>query len=91
LKYLVVIALVALLVVLLLRRLRPYLRLVQQFINALRQLRQMSATHPNPPNQSPEKLVCCVSCGTWVPSGRALSTGAGNALFCSPACLSSNS
>ncbi len=85
-KYLVVIALVALLVFLLLRRLRPYLRLVQQFIDTLRKVRQMSATGSNPQSQKAEKLVCCETCGTWIPSGRALTTGSTNALFCSLAC-----
>ena len=88
-KYLVVITLVALLVFLLLRRLRPYLRLVQQFINTLRKIQQMSTTGSNPQSQAPEKLVCCETCGTWIPAGRALTTGSTGALFCSLACVNS--
>lgn len=88
-KYLVVIALVALLLVLVLRRLRPYLRLVQQFINTLRQVKQMGATRANPQNQKPEKLVCCETCGTWIPIGRTFTTSSTDAVFCSAACLSS--
>ena len=85
-KYLVVIALVALLLVLLLRRLRPYLRLVQEFINILRRVR--GATGANPRAQQTEKLVCCETCGTWIPIGRALTAGSKDAVFCSTNCLS---
>jgi hypothetical protein len=88
LKYLVVIALVALLLVLLLRRLRPYLRLVQEFINTLRHFQQMSATSATPRNQQPEKLVCCETCGTWIPIGRALTAGSDDSVYCSTDCLS---
>jgi type II secretory pathway pseudopilin PulG len=90
LKYLVVIALVALLLALLLRRLRPYLRIVQEFIRTFRNLQQMSATGTNPRNQQPEKLVCCETCGTWVPIGRALTTGSSDSVYCSTDCLSPN-
>jgi hypothetical protein len=88
LKYLVVIGLVALLVLLLLRRLRPYLRMVQQFIRTLRQVQQASANRANVRNAQPEKLVCCETCGTWIPIGRALTSGSKAAVFCSTNCLS---
>lgn len=90
LKYLVVIALVALLVLLLLRRLRPYFRVVQQFIKALKHFQQLGATGANPRNQQPEKLVCCETCGTWIPSGRALTAGS-KSIYCSPNCLETKS
>lgn len=86
LKYLVVIALAALLLVLLLQRLRPYLRIAHEFIKTFRHFQQMSATRAR--NQQPEKLVCCETCGTWVPSGRALTAGAGDSIYCSTDCLS---
>jgi len=88
LKYLVVIAVAALLLVLLLRRLRPYLRIAQEFIKSFRHFQQMSATRANSRNQQPEKLVCCETCGTWVPIGRALSAGSADAVYCSTECLS---
>jgi type II secretory pathway pseudopilin PulG len=91
LKYLVVIALVALLLVLLvllLRRLRPYLRIAQEFIKTLRNFQQMSATRANPRNQQPEKLVCCETCGTWIPIGRSLTIGSSDSVYCSTECLS---
>lgn len=87
-KYLIVISLVALLLVLLLRRLRPYLRIAQEFIKTFRNFQQMSATRANPQNQQPEKLVCCETCGTWIPIGRALTAGSSELLYCSTDCLS---
>jgi hypothetical protein len=88
LKYLVPIALVALLFVFLYRRLRPYLKLVREFLNTIRHFQQITTNRVRPPNQQPEKLVCCAQCGTWVPIGRALTAGSGNAVFCSDDCLS---
>lgn len=88
LKYLVVIALLALLLVLLLRRLRPYFRIAQEFIKTFRNFQQMSAMRANARNQQPEKLVCCETCGTWVPIGRALTAGSSDSVYCSTDCLS---
>jgi RNA polymerase-binding transcription factor DksA len=85
LKYLVVIGLIAVLLVLLLRRLRPYLQLVQEFIKTLRHFQQTINTGPNPRNKQSEKLVCCDTCGTWIPSGRAL-TAAPHSIYCSENC-----
>lgn len=87
LKYLVVIGLVALLLVLLLRRLRPYLRIAQEFIRTFRNFQQMSAPRANPRNQQPEKLVCCETCGTWIPIGRSLTAGSNDSVYCSTDCL----
>jgi type II secretory pathway pseudopilin PulG len=85
LKYLVVIALIALLLALLLRRLRPYLQLVQEFIKTLRHFQQAISTGANPRQKQSEKLVCCETCGTWIPSGRAVSVRS-RAVFCSEEC-----
>jgi type II secretory pathway pseudopilin PulG len=87
LKYLVVIALLALLLVLLLRRLRPYLRIAQEFIKTIRNFQQMSTTRANPRSHQPEKLVCCETCGTWIPIGRALTAGSLDSVYCSTDCL----
>ena len=86
-KYLVVIALAALLLVLLVRRLRPYIRIAQEFIKTFRHFQQMSGTGANSRNQQPEKLVCCETCGTWIPCGRALTAGSGDSVYCSTDCL----
>ena len=87
-KVLFVIGLVALLFLLLYRRLRPYLKIVQNFLNSIRQFQQMSATPTDrqKPDQPAEKLVHCETCGTWVPIGRALSSGAAGTFYCSADC-----
>jgi len=88
LKVLLVIGLVALLFLLLYRRLRPYLRIVRNFLNSIRQFQQINAsqTGRQRPEQQSEKLVQCEACGTWVPIGRALSSGSSGTFFCSADC-----
>ena len=87
-KVLLVIGLVALLFLLLYRRLRPYLKIVQNFLNSIRQFQQINASQAGKqrPDQQGEKLVQCEACGTWVPIGRALSSGSAGAFFCSAEC-----
>jgi hypothetical protein len=87
LKYLVVIALIALLLVLMYRRLRPYLKAIRNFINSIRHFQQANDSSSRYGGPS-EKLVRCDSCGIWIPAGRALSADSGNAVFCSRDCLS---
>ena len=67
-KVLLVIGLVALLFLLLYRRLRPYLRIVRNFLNSIRQFQQINATPAGRqrPDQQGEKLVHCEACGTLI-------------------------
>jgi len=85
LKYLVVIALLALLLVLLYRKLRPYLISLQQIINFIRQFPETKVSNSKPQG-SAEKLVQCVGCGTWIPASRAIASRA-DAVYCSTECL----
>ena len=87
LKYLVLIALAALLLVFLYRRLRPYLKLLREFVQTIRHFQQVIVKPPATRKQEPEKLVSCLTCGTFVPIGRAITAGSGNAVFCSTNCL----
>jgi hypothetical protein len=80
LKALVVIGLIILLLVLLYRRLRPYRELINEFFRTLRHFQQAASA----PKQKSEKLVCCETCGTWIPAGRAI--GSGDTFFCSQEC-----
>jgi hypothetical protein len=88
LKYLLVIGLVALLFVLLYRRLRPYLKIVGNFLNTIRQFQQINANQAGSrkAREQGERLVRCEACGTWVPIGRALSSGSAGTFFCSADC-----
>jgi hypothetical protein len=86
LKYLVVIALAGLLLILLYRKLRPYLLTLRNFIHAIRQFQAQAGGSKN--RGEPEKLVCCATCGVWVPQTRALpSAGSSDLWFCSDTCL----
>ena len=87
LKYLVLIALVALLLFFLYRRLRPYFKLLREFVDTIRHFQQVITKPPATRKQQPEKLVSCLTCGTFVPIGRAITDGSGNAVFCSTDCL----
>lgn len=90
-KYLVVIGLVALLFVLLYRRLRPYLKIAGNFLNTIRQFQQQintSQSRSQRTGQQAEKLVRCETCNTWVPIGRALTSSPAGTFFCSQDCLS---
>lgn len=87
LKYLVLIALVVLLFFFLYRRLRPYFKLLREFVHTIRHFQQVITKPPATRKQEPEKLVSCLACGTFVPIGRAITAGSGNAVFCSTDCL----
>jgi len=74
-----------LLLVLLYRRLRPYLKAIRDFINTVRQF-QTAAAGPKRQGET-EKLVRCETCGVWIPITRALTSRSGEMLFCSAECL----
>jgi hypothetical protein len=87
LKVLLVIGLVALLFVLLYRRLRPYLKIVGNFLNTIRHFQQINTRQAEKQKTGQgEKLVQCEACGTWIPIGRALSSGSPGGFFCSADC-----
>ncbi|HSQ22861.1 MAG TPA: PP0621 family protein [Pyrinomonadaceae bacterium] len=83
-KYLVVIALVALLLFLLYRRVRPYIKSLSQIVDVIRQFQKSSSPAGRQPGA--EKLVRCATCGIWIPVSRAL-TSRSEVVFCSTKCL----
>jgi hypothetical protein len=93
-KYLLVVALLALVAVLVYWRLRPYIQMARRalgFVRDVRRLSQQDAHGPAPRRASPaatgERLVRCSSCGTWLPASRALDVRASAEAFCSADCL----
>ena len=78
-KYLIIVVLVSIVFVLVYTRVRPYLKLFQQVMQSLNDVK--------PKTPSRNKLVRCDSCGTWIPAERALSTNSGLATYCSPECF----
>jgi len=90
LKLLVIFLLVALLLVFLSRRLRPYLKILRQILGFTR---GFISGQPNPVKREftgqrnrTEHLVRCAACGTWVPAARALINEGSEAVFCSSDC-----
>ncbi|HEX8745909.1 MAG TPA: hypothetical protein VF717_01850 [Pyrinomonadaceae bacterium] len=95
-KYLVILGVVALIFYLLiLWRMRRYFPVVRQIFSITRSLYRMrkgaggSAPVAAATQSEPDKLVRCASCGTWIPSGRALRLRAKSPVYCSTNCLES--
>lgn len=91
-KYLFVLALFALLLALVYRRVRPYLIAARRFHNVFRDAQRLASN--DPANAAPrrstragEKLSRCSICGTWLPASRALTLRNSPDLYCSHACL----
>ena len=93
-KYLVVLALFAVVAFAVYWRVRPYLRGVRRFFSVLREVNRMraAATRTDLPREpaprrstAGEKLVRCAACGTWTAASRAVNLGA--TTYCSHACL----
>jgi hypothetical protein len=84
LKIAFVLGLVFVAALLIYRALRPYLKLVRQFIQSVRHFQQTIQDPPASDIQS-HKLVKCEQCGTYLPQNRALT--AKSLSFCSEDCL----
>jgi hypothetical protein len=89
LKYLFTAALVALLIWLLYRRLRPYIQVLRQVVRAftgtLAAASQSQSGSRHDSENSASKLVRCAACSTWIPMNRALQ--ANSSSYCSESCL----
>ncbi len=95
-KYVVVIALFAAVAVFVYWRLRPYLKMARNVLGFVRDVQRVS-TGARPEQAPParqqqggaaaRKLVRCSSCGTWLPSTRALALRGSNATYCSQDCV----
>jgi len=95
-KYLFVLAFLALVAFLVYWRLRPYIRAARRFLGVVREVNRVrtrtSAAQSDLPRRpqretaAAEKLVRCAACGTWMPASRAVSLRAGTT-YCSHACL----
>jgi len=91
LKFLVIAALLALLILLLYSRLYPYIKALQKIFGAAKNIAG-SSSNPGEgfrgsTTKADRKLVRCVSCGTWVPAERAIGARAGSSVYCSRECL----
>jgi hypothetical protein len=89
-KLLLVLALLALLVWFLYRRLRPYIQILRQFLGVFKgTIDAGSHSSPGEFRQDSQiadsKLVRCAECNTWIPLSRALNANSNS--YCSRECL----
>jgi hypothetical protein len=91
LKYFLILLVIAILFILLYRRLRPYIATAQHMLGIVRDVRRMSSPQSSEPlrraSQSTERLTRCASCNTWIPSARALKSSSSGSSYCSRDCL----
>jgi len=91
LKYLVIAALFALLVLLLYSKLYPYIRAVKKILGAAKTMANSttdsSGAFAGSTAKVDRKLVRCVACGTWIPADRAVGARAGGSVYCSRECV----
>lgn len=96
-KLLIFLLLLGLLLTLIYWRLRPYIATARRLLAVVRDLRGMSAHGESRSSSSPtrrstaesERLVRCLSCGTWTPVNRSVTLGGrvGPSYYCSHTCL----
>ena len=92
-KYLFVLALLLVVAFAVYWRMRPFIRGVRRFLGVVREVNRMSAnaTQDLPRRQQQhapgEKLSRCASCGTWMPTARAVTLRATGVTYCSHSCL----
>jgi lysine/ornithine N-monooxygenase len=91
LKFLVIAALLALLLLLLYSRLYPYVQFVKKILGVAKTIVQSpSGLHEETRSASTKgarKLVRCVGCGTWIPAARAIETRGAQSVYCSRECI----
>ena len=87
LKYLIIGSLLVLLLLFVYSRLHPYIKMLGKFVGTVRTITNAgSAANSAGPGSVDGKLVKCVSCGTWIPAGRAVGVKT-NLAYCSTDCL----
>jgi hypothetical protein len=91
-KYLLLLALLAFVGLLVYWRLRPYIHFARRAFGFVRDARRLSRQDmpgpaPRRASASGERLVRCSSCGTWLPTSRALAARSSSEVYCSTDCL----
>lgn len=91
-KYLLLLAVLTVVALLVFWRLRPYIHFARRAFGFVRDVRRLSRQDlpgpaPRRASSAGERLVRCASCGTWLPSSRALAARASSEAYCSTDCL----
>jgi len=90
LKYLVVAALFSLLFLLIYSRVYPYIQVLKKILGTAKTVATSQSAGSGTGRSTARvdsKLVRCVSCGTWIPSERAIGTGRVGSVYCSRECI----
>jgi hypothetical protein len=96
LKFLVIAALLALLLLLVYSRIYPYLQFVKKILGVAKTIGNDRPAAPTERSgsstaKSERKLVRCVGCGTWIPAERAIGSRVGAPVYCSRECVEKQS
>jgi len=94
LKFLVIVALLALLFLLVYSRVYPYLLALKKILGTARSVSDAAFSADTATREdirTDSKLVRCVGCGTWVPAGRAVGSSSGSPVYCSRECIEKQS
>jgi hypothetical protein len=94
LKFLVIAALFALLLLLLYSRIYPYLQFVKKILGVAKTMgpsNNPDDTASRAAGKTDGQLVRCVGCGTWIPVERAIGNKAGMSFYCSRDCIEKKS
>ncbi|HEX7997976.1 MAG TPA: hypothetical protein VF528_06260 [Pyrinomonadaceae bacterium] len=90
-KLIIILSLLAIFLLLLFIRLRPYIRIARQMFGIMRGVRGMSRSEVAQPLRAEaaagNKLVRCSACGTWIPASRVVKLRSSLANYCSHDCL----
>jgi len=91
LKFLVIAALFALLLLLVYSKLYPYIRALKKILGTAKTMADSSqnsgGAFSGSTARGDRKLVRCVACGTWIPAERAIGVKAGPSVYCSRECI----
>ena len=93
-KILVIAALFFLLLLLLYSRIYPYILILKKIFGVAKTMTDSAnpvGTAGAAVAKSDGKLVRCVGCGTWIPSGRAIGNKTGSSVYCSRECVEKTS
>jgi len=93
LKLLIVLGILAVVILLIYLRLRPYIRMARQMFGVARQVRRVvrdDAIITTRDAGAGDRLVRCDACQTWIPASRSLKLRSSSAAYCSHACLESS-
>ncbi|MBA2733621.1 MAG: hypothetical protein H0U54_12090 [Acidobacteria bacterium] len=87
----IILGILAVILLLIYLRLRPFIRMARQMLGVARDvnrvMKQEPVTSSTQSGGTGDRLVRCNSCETWIPASRAIKLRSSNASYCSHVCL----